>query len=158
MVAQEKVEEEVKPEEPPADEPPPISTNLVGNGPGMAGLGAYKPGQGNGTGGVGGRGGGSKYGYFASQAQKSIAEAMRSHPRVRTASFTLTARIWADASGRVTRATLAGSTGDSALDAALKAEVLSGLLLPDPPPAGMPMPIVMRLNARKSASLTTAGR
>lgn len=156
MVAQEKVEEEPKPEEPAPDEPPPISTNLTGNGPGMAGLGAFKPGQGNGSGRIGGGGGGSKYGYFASKVQKTIAGAMRSHPRTRSASFSLTARIWADASGRITRATLSGSSGDAAVDAALKGEVLVGLLLDEPPPAGMPMPIVMRLNARKSGGLASA--
>jgi len=156
MVAQEKVEEEPKPDEPPPDEPPPISTNLVGNGPGMAGLGAYKPGQGSGTGRVGGRGNGGKYGLFASKIQKSIAAAMRSHPKTKSATFNLTARIWADSSGRITRASLSGSSGDPAVDSALKSEVLTGLILDNPPPPDMPMPIVMRLGARKSGGLASA--
>ena len=61
MVAQEEVKDEAKPEEPPQDEPPAISHNNVGDGPGaMAGLGTYQAWVGNGAGGIGGggRGGG----------------------------------------------------------------------------------------------------
>jgi hypothetical protein len=42
------------------------------------------------------------------------------------------------------------STGDGKLDSALRDEVLQGLQLPEPPPADMPMPINLRLTARKS--------
>lgn len=158
MVAQEKVDDEKKPEEPkPADEPPPISTGLTGDGPGIAGLGAYKPGQGNGSGigGSGGRGG-SKYGYFASQVQSTIAGAMRNNAKTKNASFSIQARLWADASGRIVRVSLAGSTGDTAVDEALKNEVLNGLQLKEAPPTDMPMPIVMRLNAKKPAGLASS--
>ena len=50
---------------------------------------------------------------------------------------------------RVTRASLVSSTGDPAVDAAIKADVLTGLQLDAPPPEGMPLPIVMRLTARR---------
>ncbi len=61
----------------------------------------------------------------------------------------VTARIWLDATGRITRATLAGSTGDPATDTAIRQEILTGLQLQAPPPDGMPMPIVMRLKATR---------
>jgi hypothetical protein len=157
MIAQEKVEDEPPPDEPkPADEPPPITTGLTGDGPGMAGLGAYQPGQGTGSGGIGGGGrGGSKYGHFASQVQNAIAAALRNHSKTRNAAFSVKARVWADSSGRIVRLTLENSTGDAAVDQALKSEVLTGLQLSQPPPADMPMPIVMRLNARKPGSLAS---
>jgi TonB family protein len=60
------------------------------------------------------------------------------------------ARIWVDRTGRVTRATIEGSSGDPAIDRALQNEILTGTQLPDPPPDGMPMPIVMRINASRS--------
>jgi len=44
---------------------------------------------------------------------------------------------------------LSGSTGEPALDAALKNQVLNGLQLQEPPPSDMPLPIVMRLTARR---------
>jgi len=62
-------------------------------------------------------------------------------------------RIWPDNTGRITRATLASSTGDAALDAALRDDVLSGLQLSEPPPADMPLPIVMQLTAKKPSSM-----
>ena len=61
----------------------------------------------------------------------------------------LTARIWLDASGRITRATLTGSSGNPDIDAAIRTEILTGLQLQAPPPDGMPMPIVMRLKATR---------
>lgn len=158
MVAQEEVKpDEQKPDEPkPADEPPPISTALTGDGPGMAGLGAYAPGQGNGMGIGGGRGkGGSKFGWYAAQVQRSIVDAMRGHKRLSDATFSVKARIWADGSGRIVRASLASSSGDAALDAILTNEVLTGLKLTEPPPADMPMPIVMRLNAKAPAAVVS---
>jgi TonB family protein len=57
-------------------------------------------------------------------------------------------RIWADSTGRVTRAKLDGTTGDPKLDDALQ-KVLTNIQLQEPPPAGMPAPIVMRLTARR---------
>ena len=54
-----------------------------------------------------------------------------------------------DASGRVTRATLSGSSGDPGIDAAIREEILTGLKFQAPPPDGMPMPIVMRLKATR---------
>ena len=63
-------------------------------------------------------------------------------------------RIWADGTGRITRTSLKGSTGDSDLDSTIKNDLLTGLQLTDPPPADMPMPIVMVLSARKPAAMT----
>jgi outer membrane biosynthesis protein TonB len=58
-------------------------------------------------------------------------------------------KIWANAAGLVTKAQLVGSTGNPELDTVLRNEVLSGIRLPEPPPAGMPMPINLRISARK---------
>jgi TonB family protein len=63
--------------------------------------------------------------------------------------MTVTVRVWVDSAGRVTRAILAGSSGRAELDSALKNEVLAGLQLQSPPPEGMPMPIVMRISAKR---------
>jgi protein TonB len=136
------------PDPAPDDSPPPIGTNNVGNGP-ADGFGLGKATSGSGTGGarrVGG--GGSKYGFYAGQVQNTIASAIKRHSRTKSATMSVTARIWADDTGRVTRATLSGSSGDPAVDAALKNEVLTGLQLQSPPPAGMKMPINLRLTAR----------
>ena len=151
MVAQEPVNEpEDKPEPKPANEPPDIGTSVKGDGPadgfGLSGRG------GNGRIGGTGNGGGqrSRWGWYAGQVQGRIAEGLRQNKKTRSARISgVQVRVWPDAAGRITRAQLAGSTGDAAVDAAIRNEVLTGLQLQEPPPQGMPTPIVLRLSARR---------
>src|SRR5690606_26438677 len=97
-----------------------------------------------------GRRGGSQYGWYAGQVQSRIADAMRKNRRTRNASIRgMQVRVWPDSTGRIAKVQLTGSAGDPATDAALESEVLQGLQLQEPPPAGMRMPIVLRLNARR---------
>jgi TonB family protein len=58
-------------------------------------------------------------------------------------------KVWADANGRITRAQLVGTSGNPAVDQSIKGQVLTGLQLPQAPPADMPMPINLRITARK---------
>ena len=136
----------------PAQEDPGLSTNIVGgNGPDLG----LRAGSGNGNRnriGSGRRSG--KWDHYAVSVQKTIAETLRHNSGVRHATFSLQVRVWADPTGRITRAALAGSSGDPAVDNAIKNNALAGLQLPEPPPADMPMPITMRISARKSAELT----
>jgi protein TonB len=149
VAEEEKVMDKPKDEPPKAkDEPPALGTNIRGNGPADGfGLGS----SGNGFGGGPSRGaGGSKWGWYAGQVQSRIAEALRSNPRTRTATIkSLQVRVWPDSSGRITRAQLVGSTGNQAVDDAIRNEVLNGLRLQEPPPPGLPTPIVLRLTARR---------
>jgi outer membrane biosynthesis protein TonB len=139
---------EAKPDDSPAAPSADLGTSITGTGgPDAFGLSGNR---GSGAlGGIGSRASGSRWGWYAAQVQSSIGDALRKNPRTREASFRIEARVWTDLTGRVTRATLGGTTGDAAVDAALKDEVLTGLQLKEPPPQGMPMPIVMRLSARR---------
>ena len=153
MVQQEHVEE-INPVEDttPAPEDPGITTNIAGNGPDM---GLPPKGSGNGNRnriGSGRRSG--KWDHYAVSIQNTVAETLRRNSSVRHATFSLNVRVWADATGRITRASLVGSSGDPAVDTAIKNNALAGLQLPEPPPADMPMPINMRIAARRSAELT----
>lgn len=132
-------------DEPPPDEPP-IGTNVQGDGSSDSfGLG-NNPGSGR----LGGdRSNGSRFGSYAGQVQARIEEALRANSKTRDANMSVKVRIWPDSSGRVTRAQLAGSSGDPAVDAAIQNEVLNGLQLREPPPPGMPTPILLRLTARR---------
>lgn len=136
------IKEEAPKEAPPKDEPP-LGTGIKGEGSDSFGLGD-KPGNGR----IGG-GDGSKWGWYASHVQSRIQQALQQNRKTRTASMNLNVRVWADASGRISRAQLAGSTGDASLDRALRDEVLTGLQLPEPPPAGMPAPITLHVAARR---------
>ena len=152
------MEPETKPEKPEQkrDEPPkahdkapgPLGLNAKGEGAGDAFGLVGKPG-GNGLFGDGSGGGGSRWGWYAGEVQARVEDALQKNSRTRSAALRVEVRIWPDTTGRITRAELIGSTGDAALDAAIKGEVLTGLQLQEPPPAGMPLPIVMRLTERR---------
>jgi len=147
MVEQEKVETIETPEETAADPgDDALGTANVGNGPDMGLHAAAKGGTRNRIG--GGRHGG-KWDNFAVKVQNTIADTLRQNAGTRNASFSLKVLVWADANGRITRATPVGSSGNPGVDAALKNQVFAGLQLPEPPPADMPMPINMRISARK---------
>lgn len=148
---------EAKPKEAPkkADNPPPtaMASGIKGDGPG-AGLAAGGGGLGGGStiGGNGGNGGGGggRFDGYAVQLQNKIAEALRANAKTKTASINdLVVRIWPDASGKIVRATLASRTGNSAVDSAIENEVLNGLQLAEPPPAGMKLPINLRIRAKR---------
>ncbi len=87
--------------------------------------------------------------WYAGQVGTKIADALRNHPKTRKATLRVDVHVWLDASGKITRATLDNPTGDSAIDAALKNEILPGIQISEPPPAGMRMPIPLRLTARR---------
>ena len=150
MVEQQPVQDEKKseaPKEKPHDAPAPLGTSITGPGSGA------DIGLGNGAGigggyGSGGGVGGSKYGWYASEVQNRVRDALTSNPRTRNASLSVVARIWLDSSGRITKARVAGS-GDPALDAAVQNDVLTGLQLTEAPPGDMPLPIVMRIGLKR---------
>ena len=136
-----------------AGEAPGLGTSIQGDGSADAfGLRAGNGFSGiiGGTGKNASRGSGSRWGWYASQVQHTISQALEGNNHTRNADFRVVARIWSDRTGRITRARLASSTGDGALDNAITNEVLAGLVLQEPPPDGMPMPIVLRLVARHS--------
>ena len=150
MMRQEQLnEDDVKPE-PQEAASPTIGTNVTGNGPADGfGLGSNKNGfLGNGS--KSPRANASKFGWYASMMIKSFTEALNRNPRTKNASFDIEAKIWSDAGGRVTRAKLMSTTGDLAVDEAIKNEVLNGFQLKNPPPDDMPMPITMRLKAQRT--------
>jgi hypothetical protein len=145
------------PKESKADEPPPgpLSVAAKAEGPGdLFNLGGNPNGRGL-LGNDSGPGGGP-FGWYAAIVQQQIEAALRANPRTRSAVLEVQVRLWADATGRITRVELAPSTGDAEIDAALRNEVLGGLVLREPPPKNMPMPVVARITERRSSANETA--
>jgi hypothetical protein len=96
-------------------------------------------------------GGGTRFASYAAQVQSGIKEALLQNNKTRTASLSgVVIRIWVDNTARVTRAQLVGTTGSPSLDSAITDQVLTGIQLKDPPPADMPMPIVLRVTSHPS--------
>jgi hypothetical protein len=153
MIEQAPVDQmETKPDETSKNQPPALGTSIQGNGSSDGfGLGAGNGFvSGGGTGKTIGHGTNSRWGWYAGQVQSAISQALQSNNHTRTADFRIVVRIWSDRTGRITHAHIAGSTGNAALDNAITNEILGGLILQEPPPDGMPMPIVLRLTARQS--------
>jgi outer membrane biosynthesis protein TonB len=147
-VKQEKPLEKPKEAPPKPEAPPtgPLGFDAKGEGPGDAFNLAGRPG-GNGL--LGGGGGGSRWGWYASIVQAQIEQALRENQKTRNAKLRIEVRLWSDASGRIDRVQLISSTGDIGIDETIKNEVLTGLRLREPPPKDMPMPIVARLTERQ---------
>jgi outer membrane biosynthesis protein TonB len=136
--------------------PKPKEEAKIDKPPGPPGPKASGPPSDEGIGGTGGSGnvgdgdgGGSKYGWYAAEVQERIADALRQNDKTRDLSLRVKVRIWSDSNGRIVRVELSGSSGDPAVDSALKNDVLTGLQLQDPPPQDMPMPIVMMIHEQR---------
>jgi len=145
MITQEHVDDrEEKPAAPPV-EADPVTTNTIGNGLDAFGL---KAGNGSGSyfgGGVQVR---SKFGWYAAQVQITIGDVLRKNAGTRNATFGAQVRIWSDPTGRVTRAQLISRNNNPSVDAAV-IQSLVGVQLKEAPPAGMPMPIIMRIGLKR---------
>ena len=145
---EQKMDQPMIKEDQPKDAPPknePLSTGIKGDGANAFGLGNK---GGNGLLGSENRKG-TKWAWYASQVQTRIQQALQSNRKTRSARMSVNVRVWPDANGRINRAQLASSTGDPAIDAAIRNEVLNGLQLDQPPPSDMPRPITLRLAARR---------
>jgi TonB family protein len=167
-VPQPKVEEEttrvnlkpqdlLPPDEPRPASPPagPLALATEGEGPGDAFNLAGNPGGrgllsggglGDGTG-LGSGGGGNPFGWYYAQVADELGEALRHNKRITSASLRVEVKLWADPAGRVSRVQLIRSTGDPEVDQAIQSVV--GLRLRQPPPPGSPMPMVLRVTARR---------
>ncbi len=142
------VQEDVKDDEKkPDNEPPPApaaATSLKGGteDSGLAGTGAANPFAGL------GRRSGSKFGWYAGPVQSRVAEALRTNRATRSAKLDgVLVKIWPDSNARISRVEFKSGSGQPAVDAAIR-QALLGLALAEPPPADMPLPIILRLSAR----------
>ena len=90
-----------------------------------------------------------KWSAYANQTGSRISQALRDNARTRTLKIDITVRVWVDVTGRITRAKLDSSTGDTALDAFICGEIIAGKQLSQPPPDGMAMPINMKVTGRR---------
>jgi membrane protein involved in colicin uptake len=124
----------------------PLGLDQAPTGPGDQFNLAGRPG---GRGLLGGGGGGSRWGWYATIVQQQIEAALRANPKTRNVIIQVQIRLWADGTGRISRIQLVSSTGSPEIDAAISSEVLTGVMLREPPPTDMPMPMTARITARR---------
>ncbi len=126
------------------------------NGPAQAGGDQFGVGAGSGGGSVAiggttdGTGAGNAFGraaykrYLASFLQRLVDRDSRVSKFVGSAEV----EIWADPSGRITRAAIAQSSGDAKVDAAV-IEDFNGASLDEPPPSDVKFPARLTVNGRR---------
>jgi len=142
-----KLEEVQKPMDQPKqpdDAPKPVTIN----GPPQAGADAFNVGAGNGDGNLG-SGGGFGEASYGSYLSSTIQQAVQSDER--TNSFVGSAEIdvWIDSSGRISRAAVSRSSGDSKTDVALVDVLQSMPALNEAPPSTLAFPQRIRIGGRR---------
>jgi hypothetical protein len=80
--------------------------------------------------------------------ETQIQAALLANEKTRHAVIQVQIRLWSESTGRINRVQLVSSTGNTELDAVIRDQVLGGMMLREPPPKDMPMPITMRVTAR----------
>ncbi len=130
-----------KPEAPkPVDAPPPGPLALDAKG----GAGSDSFGLGGKLGGADYTGGGgSPYGHYGALAQAQISRLLHQDEKLANGKYHSGVKIWFTAAGSVARVEfMQGGTGDAELDDRIR-RLLSAMVLPEAPPAGMPYMKVM---------------
>lgn len=129
-----------------SDAPPPDSGIPEGPAGGMA----TDIGVGTGSGVIGSpSGGGAKrFAWYGALVKERIQETVAKNDKLRTADYRVLVNVWVDSNGVVTRAELTSSTGDPALDNALRVALDNLPRVGEGAPGDMPQPIKLRITAR----------
>jgi len=89
----------------------------------------------------------ARYAWYYVRIARELEDAFRTLKPLTTAATRVELKVWADASGRISRVRLVRSTGDPRLDEAIQS--VAGLRISERPPADIPMPMLARLTARR---------
>src|SRR5262249_8377481 len=121
--------------------------NLSGNpgGKGLLSGGGLGDGSGDEVG--EGDGQGNRDGWDYARIAGELDTAFRKLKVLTAAPVRVEIKLWAEAAGRISRIQLIRSTGDPRVDEAIQTVV--GTRLSEPPPAGIAMPMIARLTARR---------
>ncbi len=146
---------------PPPDAPPPTpgggqlalaaegdgpgdAFNLAGNPGGRGLLGSGGLGDGSGVG-VGSGDAQGRYGWYYARMQPDIEAVLRKSKKLSSSALVAEVKIWWDGAGRITRVQPVGASADPAVADEFRA--LVGVQLRQPPPADVPVPVIMRIKA-----------
>ncbi len=138
--------EEAPPDPTPSNEPPPGE---------QLGVDADGAGAGDGFGLVGRKGGrdllasgGSAFAWYAGQLKNELLEALGNEQKIRSGSYSIVVRLWLKDDGSIEKIVLAGSSGDTTRDKLIESTLSRLTRLSQPPPAGMPQPVSIRIVSR----------
>ncbi|GMV55209.1 MAG: hypothetical protein AMXMBFR6_10140 [Betaproteobacteria bacterium] len=139
---------EPQPQAPPQENEPLKMEGPAGDGPSPFASGPVTRDYGGGPTGSGPSSGGrAAYALFTHAMQRSLQEQLNRDRRIKRRDYRIDVRVWLAPAGGVERVELADSTGDAELDRALVA-ALRAASLREPPPAGLPQPVRLRVANR----------
>jgi hypothetical protein len=118
------------------------------NGPAQAGNDAFNIAAGSGGGNIA-SGGGFGEANYSNYMGSTIQETIQNDDRTNTFVGSSEIDVWVDGSGRITRAVLARSSGDSKTDALLVQVLLSMPALREAPPSTLQFPQRIRIAGKK---------
>jgi len=156
------MKEEVKvpePEKPPdaakEEAPPPgeqlgLDANASGSGDAF-GLAARKGGTDITKLGGGSGIGQSQKAWFAGLVQSHLQAQLSREDKLRRSNYRIQLRLWFTSDGRIERFELVDSTGNKELDEQIRLSLNRMAPLAQPPPAGLPQPVKLRLISRGAA-------
>lgn len=139
------------PEPQKAEAPPPgpdLGVDAKGDGSGDSFGLVGKPGGKDITTIGGGGGGGSRFAWYAGVVQGEIQKVLSREKKLRGAEFKAVVNVWVSAEGKMQRAELAGSSGDSQTDEAIRLALADMPSIREVPPPEMPQPIRLRITSR----------
>ncbi|WP_199540837.1 energy transducer TonB family protein [Paraburkholderia kururiensis] len=140
----------------PAEAPKPSDNQprqMTMNAPAQAGTDSFNIGAGDGSGMVG-SGGGGRFGnasyntYMVYVLQRAI-EQDKGVQEAGGSRFTGSLNLWMEPTGRITKVTIAQSTGDAKIDAAVVAAIEALGKVDEPPPPSTTWPVLVKLQGRK---------
>jgi protein TonB len=149
--------EEVKlpePEKVPEEQPAPPAGEQLGvdgkaNGSDGFGLASRPGGRDITTLGANGAGGvGSPYAWYSGVIQREVQKALMRNPKLRAGDYRVVVKLWFSQDGAVTRAELAGSSGQAEVDEQLRLALSDLPPIHERPPEGMPQPLRLRVTSR----------
>jgi len=91
--------------------------------------------------------GGQRFAAYANIILADLLQALQRADDKASPRHAVTIRLWLDAMGRVTRSDVAGSSGDTQFDAALRDRLLT-VTASEPPPQDLPQPLAFELWTR----------
>ncbi|TXH75561.1 MAG: energy transducer TonB [Thiobacillus sp.] len=97
--------------------------------------------------GIGGGIGNERRSWYSNMISRQLEEELKRAKRLQGKDYRVVAQIWFNPAGGVSRVQLDTGTGDSALDEALRQEILQ-VSLRDPLPDDIPQPVRLRVVSR----------
>jgi protein TonB len=86
-----------------------------------------------------------RYGYYASEIERYLQEALSKQDELRNRDYTAIVKVWVDDQGRITRCDLEESTGNKQTDQQLVNTLTDSCEIPKAPPKEMPQPVTIKI-------------